>query len=141
MFQGAIDLLLGDLSHVLLVATFHHRLFPLCLLQVRLLFRRLAVWKIALAISSCEAVIVTGNDRLGYTLDLRLGVNSIPLRWFAHDYNRYYAIVFTAVRIGCALGTTLELWLNLQRMYHLDLARSTTDVGSVEALVEAPAPT
>ncbi len=34
----------------------------------------------------------------------------------------------TALRIGKALGTTPEYWLNLQRMYDLDLARSSTDV-------------
>ena len=30
----------------------------------------------------------------------------------------------TALRIGRALGTTPEFWLNLQRMYELDVARS-----------------
>lgn len=34
VFQRAIDLLLGDLSHVLLGATFHDRLLPLCLIHI-----------------------------------------------------------------------------------------------------------
>ena len=41
----------------------------------------------------------------------------------------------TALRIGKALGTTPEYWLNLQRMYDLDLARSSTDVSEIEPLV------
>lgn len=45
----------------------------------------------------------------------------------------------TALRIGRALGTTPEFWLNLQCMYDLDLARSTTDVGNIEPLVETSA--
>ena len=36
----------------------------------------------------------------------------------------------TALRIGRALGTTPEYWLNLQRMYDLDVARAETDVSS-----------
>ena len=41
----------------------------------------------------------------------------------------------TALRIGKALGMTPEYWLNLQRMYDLDLARATTDVSNIEPLV------
>ena len=33
---------------------------------------------------------------------------------------------------------TPEFWLNLQRMYDLDLARSSTDVGVIEQMAEAP---
>jgi len=43
----------------------------------------------------------------------------------------------TALRIGRALGTTPEFWLNLQRMYDLDLARSAVDVSRIELLVAA----
>ena len=42
----------------------------------------------------------------------------------------------TALRIGKALGMTADFWLNLQRMYDLDVARATTDVSAIEALVE-----
>ena len=41
----------------------------------------------------------------------------------------------TALRIGKALGMTPEDWLNLQRMYDLDVARATTDVSNIEPLV------
>ena len=42
----------------------------------------------------------------------------------------------TALKIGCALGTTPEFWLNLQRMYDLDVARASTDTSAVEVLVQ-----
>ena len=45
----------------------------------------------------------------------------------------------TALRIGQALGMTPEFWLNLQRMYDLDLARASTDISTIEPLVEASA--
>ena len=45
----------------------------------------------------------------------------------------------TALRIGQALGMTPDFWLNLQRMYDLDVARAKTDVSAIEPLVEAPA--
>ena len=42
----------------------------------------------------------------------------------------------TALKIGTALGTTPEFWLNLQRMYDLDVARASTDTSGVEVLVQ-----
>ena len=42
----------------------------------------------------------------------------------------------TALRIGHALGMTPEFWLNLQRMYDLDVARASTDTSEIEPLVE-----
>ena len=44
----------------------------------------------------------------------------------------------TALRIGHALGMSPEYWLNLQRMYDLDLARASTDTTKLETLVQAP---
>ena len=41
--------------------------------------------------------------------------------------------------MGQALRMTPEFWLNLQRMYDLDLARASMDVGAIEPLVEASA--
>ena len=41
----------------------------------------------------------------------------------------------TALRIGRALGTTPDFWLNLQRMYDLDVARLKTDVKRIKPLV------
>ena len=43
--------------------------------------------------------------------------------------------VDTALRIGRALGTTPEFWLNLQRRYDLDIARDSIDLNTIEPLV------
>ena len=43
----------------------------------------------------------------------------------------------TALRLGKALGMTPEFWLNLQRMYDLEVARASTDISSIEPLVAA----
>ena len=43
----------------------------------------------------------------------------------------------TALRIGKALGTTPEFWLNLQRMYDLDTARPITNLDDIAPLVDA----
>ena len=42
----------------------------------------------------------------------------------------------TALRIGRALGMTPEFWLNLQRMYDLEVARASTDTQAIKPLVE-----
>ena len=41
----------------------------------------------------------------------------------------------TALRIGRALRTTPEFWLNLQLHYDLDVARDATDLASIEPLL------
>ena len=43
----------------------------------------------------------------------------------------------TALRLGKALGMTPDFWLNLQRMYDLEVARESTDISSIEPLVAA----
>ena len=43
----------------------------------------------------------------------------------------------SALRIGRALGTTPEFWLNLQRMYDLDTARASADFDAITPLVDA----
>ena len=43
----------------------------------------------------------------------------------------------TALRIGQALGMTPEFWLNLQKLYDLDLARSSIDIENIESLIAA----
>ena len=45
----------------------------------------------------------------------------------------------TALRIGRALGMTPDYWLNLQRMYDLDIARAKIDISAIEPLIEASA--
>ena len=45
----------------------------------------------------------------------------------------------TALRVGRALGMTSEFWLNLQRMYDLEVARASTDTSAIEPLIEKSA--
>ena len=59
-----------------------------------------------------------------------------PLRIHDIVHCRRSITVDTALKIGKALGTTPEFWLNLQRMYDLDVARATTDTSGIEPLVE-----
>ena len=72
-----------------------------------------------------------------YRLAKTIGVP--PIRINAIIKRRRSITADTALRIGRALGTTPDYWLNLQRMYDIDLARSTTDISDIEPLVEAPA--
>ena len=69
-----------------------------------------------------------------YRLAKTIGVP--PIRINAIIKRRRSITADTALRIGRALGTTPDFWLNLQRMYDLDLARSTTDTSNIEPLVE-----
>ena len=41
-----------------------------------------------------------------------------------------------AVRIGRAFGQSAEMWMNLQQMYDLEVARATVDVSAIEPLYE-----
>lgn len=45
----------------------------------------------------------------------------------------------TALRIGRALRMTPDFWLNLQRMYDLEVARAKTDISAIEPLVSVSA--
>ena len=58
-----------------------------------------------------------------------------------HDivHCRRFVTTDTALRVGQALGMTPDYWLNLQRMYDLDVARTKTDVSTIEPPVEASA--
>jgi len=69
-----------------------------------------------------------------YRLAKTIGVP--PIRINAIIKRRRSITADSALRIGRALGTTPEFWLNLQRMYDLDVARRTTDVNGIEPLVE-----
>ncbi|MXZ02221.1 MAG: HigA family addiction module antidote protein [Chloroflexi bacterium] len=69
-----------------------------------------------------------------YRLAKTIGVP--PIRINAIIKRRRSITADTALRIGRALGTTPDYWLNLQRMYDIDVARSTTDVSNIEPLVE-----
>ena len=69
-----------------------------------------------------------------YRLAKTIGVPQVRIHDFVHC--RRSITADTALRIGKALGMTPDFWLNLQRMYDLDVARATTDVSAIESLVE-----
>lgn len=69
-----------------------------------------------------------------YRLAKTIGVP--PIRINAIIKRRRSITADTALHIGRALGTTPDYWLNLQRMYDIDVARRTTDVSGIEPLVE-----
>ena len=72
-----------------------------------------------------------------YRLAKAIGVPPIRINDIVHC--RRSITADTALRIGKALGMTPEFWLNLQRMYDLDLARASVDTGAIERLVQASA--
>ena len=72
-----------------------------------------------------------------YRLAKTIGVPPIRINQIVHSKRAITAD--TALRIGRALGTTPDFWLNLQRMYDLDVARASTDVSAIEPLVTAEA--
>ncbi len=65
-----------------------------------------------------------------YRLARAIGVPPRRINEIVHG--RRSVTAHTALRVGRALGTTPEFWLNLQRMYDLDLARASADVSSIE---------
>ena len=69
-----------------------------------------------------------------YRLAKTIGVPPIRIHDFVHG--RRSITADSALRIGKALGMTPEFWLNLQRMYDLELARTKTDTSEIEPLVE-----
>ena len=69
-----------------------------------------------------------------YRLAKTVGVPPIRINDIVHC--RRSITADTALRIGHALGMTPEFWLNLQRMYDLDVARASTDTSVIEPLVE-----
>lgn len=69
-----------------------------------------------------------------YRLAKAMGVPQMRIHEIFHC--RRSITADTALRIGRALGMTPEFWLNLQRMYDLDVARAKTDVSTIEPLVE-----
>ena len=72
-----------------------------------------------------------------YRLAMAIGVAPVRINQIVHS--RRAITTDTALRVGRALGTTPEFWLNLQRMYDLDVARASTDVSGIEPLVSAEA--
>ena len=70
-----------------------------------------------------------------YRLAKTIGVPQVRIHDIVHC--RRSITADTALRIGKALGMTPDFWLNLQRMYDLDVARSSTDTSTIVPLVEA----
>lgn len=79
-------------------------------------------------------------DELGisqYRLAKAIGVP--PIRISEIVRRRRSITADTALRVGTALGMTPEFWLNLQKMYDLEIARTSTDTSRIEPLVEKSA--
>ena len=72
-----------------------------------------------------------------YRLAKTIDVPQIRIHYIVHC--RRSITADTALRIGRALGMTPDYWLNLQRMYDLDIARAKTDLSAIKPLVEASA--
>ncbi len=70
-----------------------------------------------------------------YRLAQAIGVPPIRINDIVHC--RRSITADTALRIGKALGMTPEFWLNLQRMYDLEVARASIDTSVIEQLVQA----
>ena len=68
-----------------------------------------------------------------YRLAKTIGVPPIRIHDIVHC--RRSITADTALRIGQALGMTPDYWLNLQRMYDLDVARAKTDISGIKTLV------
>ena len=78
-------------------------------------------------------------DELGvsqYRLAKTVGVPAVRINDIVHC--RRSITADTALRLGRALRMTPEFWLNLQRMYDLDLARGEVDLSGIEPLFDAP---
>jgi len=72
-----------------------------------------------------------------YRLAKAIGVPPVRINDIVHC--RRSITADTALRIGQALKMSAEFWMNLQRMYDLDVARASTDTSWIEPLVEATA--
>ncbi len=72
-----------------------------------------------------------------YRLAKTIGVPPVRINDIVH--RRRSITADTALRIGQALATSAEFWMNLQRMFALDVARASTDTSWIEPLVEATA--
>ena len=72
-----------------------------------------------------------------YFLAKTIGVPPIRVNDIVHC--RRFITADTALRIARALETTPDYWLNLQRMYDMEVARSRTDVSGIKSLVETSA--
>ena len=72
-----------------------------------------------------------------YRLAKAIGVPAIRISEIVRQ--RRSITADTALRVGTALGMTPEFWLNLQKMYDLEIARTSTDTSRIEPLVRKTA--
>ena len=79
------------------------------------------------------AEILAELDISEYRLAKAIGVPAVRINEIVHC--RRSITAGTALRIGKALGMISEFWLNLQRMYDLDVARPAVDIDAIEPLV------
>ena len=84
------------------------------------------------------AEILDELDITQYRLAKTIGVPPIRINQIVHG--RRAITADSALRIGRALNMTPDFWLNLQRMYDLDVARASVDVSGIEPLVTAERP-
>ena len=67
-----------------------------------------------------------------YRLAVTVGVPPRRINEIVHG--RRSITADTALRIGKALDMTPEFWLNLQRMFDLEVASATTDISGITPL-------
>lgn len=79
------------------------------------------------------AEIIDELDTSQYRLAVTIGVPPRRINEIVHG--RRSITADTVLRIGKALDMTPEFWLNLQRMFDLDVASATTDVSGIITLV------
>ena len=82
------------------------------------------------------AEIIEELDISQYRLAVTIGVPPRRINEIVHGRRSITADI--ALRIGKALDMTPEFWLNLQRMFDLDVASATTDVSGIDTLVPSP---
>ena len=82
------------------------------------------------------AEIIEELDISQYRLAVTIGVPPRRINEIVHG--RRSITADTALRIGKALDMTPEFWLNLQRMFDLEVASATTDVSGIDTLFPSP---
>ena len=71
-----------------------------------------------------------------YRLAVTIGVPPRRINEIVHC--RRSITADTALRLGKALRMTPDFWLNLQRMFDLEVASTTTDTSSITPLIPSP---
>ena len=82
------------------------------------------------------AEIIGELDISQYRLAAAIGVPPRRINEIVHG--RRSITADTALRFSKALDTTPEFWLNLQRMFDLEVASATTDTSDIKSLITKP---